>query len=137
MNARNVEKHRSRHAGEEEIAVSEQQDEGNIFVVFTDSEEGADEEFNRWYDEHHVHEILGVDGFVWGRRYELHADQRPGMEPPAWKYLTLYGIEGDVPELHEKLAQASPGFVKSASLRPGTGAWVFAPRGSRIERSRA
>jgi len=117
--------------------MEEMEEEGNLFVVFTDSVEGADEEFNRWYDEHHVEEILGVDGFVWARRYALHADQRPGMEPPAWRYLTLYGIEGEVPALHDRLAQASTGFVRTDALRPGTGAWVFAPLGPRIEARRA
>jgi len=111
-------------------------DDENLFVVFTDSVEGADEEFNRWYEEHHVEEILGVDGFVWAQRYKLHPDQRPGMEPPAWRYLALYGLEGVIADIHPKLAEASQGFVKTAALREGSRAWVFEPIGPRIEGSR-
>lgn len=108
----------------------------DTFVVFTNSEEEADEEFNRWYDEHHIHEILGVDGFVWGQRYVLHADQRPGMRPAEWKYLTIYEIEGDVSAVHERLAAASPGFRKSPALKQDSVAWVFSPMGRRVEPKR-
>ena len=116
--------------------MSESHDDENIFVVFTDSAEDADEAFNRWYEEHHIEEILGVDGFVWAQRYKLHADQRPGMAPPAWRYLALYGLEGVVADIHPALKAASAGFVHTDALRKDTGAWVFEPIGPRVKAHR-
>jgi hypothetical protein len=107
--------------------------ERNVFVVFTNSEQGLNDEFNRWYDEHHLAEIVGVDGFVSGQRFELHPTQRPGRPDPPWRYLALYEIEGDVAEIHERLAKASPSFVKSDALAGDHVAWVFSARGDRIE----
>jgi hypothetical protein len=107
--------------------------ERNMFVVFTNSEEGFDAEFNRWYDEHHIHDIVGVGGFVWGQRFELHPEQRPGRPNPPWRYLALYEIEGDVPAIHQRLAQASPSFIKSDTLKEDHVAWVFSSRGDRVD----
>lgn len=107
----------------------------NVFVVFTNSEEGRDDEFNEWYDEHHVHDIVGVEGFVWGQRFELHPAQRPGRAAPPWKYLALYEIEGDVTTINDRLAQASPSFRKSDTLRNDHVAWVFSYHGNRVEGS--
>jgi hypothetical protein len=109
--------------------------ERNVFVVFTNSEDGLDDEFNRWYDEHHLREIVGVDGFVSGQRFELHPVQRPGRPDPPWKYLALYEIEGDVGAIHGHLAEASPSFVKSDALKNDHVAWVFSTRGERVEHS--
>lgn len=114
---------------------SDQAEQRNVFVVFTNSAEDADDEFNSWYDEHHIHDLVGVDGFTWGQRYRLHPDQRPGMRKPEWDYFALYEIEGDVTEIHQKLALASPGFVKSATLAPDSVAWVFSPVGDQITKS--
>ncbi|MBB4660435.1 hypothetical protein [Conexibacter arvalis] len=54
-------------------------------------------EFDRWYDEVHLPEVLACPGFRWGRRY-LGVPAEDGTP-----FLTLYGIAGpealDSPEL--------------------------------------
>lgn len=109
-------------------------DQRNLWIVFTNSEPGRDDEFNAWYDEHHVPEILTVPGFAWGQRLQLHPDQRPGQAPPPWKYAVLYESVGDIPTIHRDLKQASPGFVKTDALSKDSVAWVFSYHGERIER---
>jgi hypothetical protein len=108
--------------------------ERHLWIVFTNSEPGRDDEFNAWYDEHHVKEIVAVPGFVWGQRLALHPDQRPGQAPPPWRYAVLYESVGDLPGIHRDLKDASPGFVKSGALSPDSVAWVFSYRGERTER---
>jgi hypothetical protein len=67
---------------------------------------------------------MAIEGFLWGQRFELNPDQRPGQTPP-WRFLTLYGFEGDVVGVHERLRKASPSFVKTTALKPDTAAWVY------------
>ncbi len=90
--------------------------ERHLWIVFTNSEPGQDEEFNAWYDQHHLKEILAVPGFLWGQRLGLHPDQRPGQEEPPWRYAVLYESAGDLPEIHRELKAASGGFVKTRAL---------------------
>lgn len=119
---------------------SPQKDEGHdrhVFVVFTNSKEGQDDDFNTWYDQHHVREIVALDGFVWGQRFELHPDQRPGQVGPPWRYLAIYEICGDVPEFHQLLKERSGTFVKSSALKNDHVAWVYSYRGDRVDHSGA
>jgi hypothetical protein len=66
------------------------------FVVFTTPAEGKEEEFNRWYDEVHVPEVLMVPGFTGASRLVFtptdHAE-------PRHRYLALYQIESDDPQV--------------------------------------
>jgi hypothetical protein len=97
----------------------------HLFVVFTNAEPGREAEFNAWYENHHLDEIMAIEGFLWGQRFELDPDQRPGQMAPPWRFLTLYGFEGDVVQVHERLRKASPAFVKTTALKPDTAAWVY------------
>jgi len=116
--------------------MSEQKPSKDVFIVFTNSEDGSDDEFNRWYDENHIHEILGVDGFLSAQRYELSPYQRPGVEPPEWRYLAIYEIEGDVPGIHAAVEAAGSRFAEPTGLKD-LKVWVFTPRGDRVEAKRA
>lgn len=101
----------------------------HLFVVFTNAEPGREAEFNEWYEKHHLDDIMGIEGFLWGQRFELHPDQRPGQTPP-WRYLVLYGFEGNAVDVHERLRKASPSFVKTTALKPDTAAWVYSLLGN-------
>jgi hypothetical protein len=73
-----------------------------MLLVFTNSVEGRDEDFNKWYDTRHIGDILKVPGIVAAQRYELapmtlpEGDDAPAeLPPPAHRYLTIYTISGD------------------------------------------
>ena len=67
----------------------------HVFLALTNPVEGREDEFNEWYDEAHVPEILAeMPGFASCRRFRLHEHQRKGESPP-WRYLALYELEGD------------------------------------------
>jgi hypothetical protein len=62
----------------------------------------SEEEYNRWYDAH-LAEILVVPGFVSARRYALSPDVVESENPIAFTHLSLYEVEGDVPEVMKAL----------------------------------
>jgi hypothetical protein len=61
------------------------------FVVISDAVPGREEEYNAWYNEQHLKDVLKVPGFVAARRFKLAQDESklPG------RYLALYEIETD------------------------------------------
>jgi hypothetical protein len=65
------------------------------FVVVTDALPGREEEFNAWYDQPHLADVLRVPGFVAAQRFKL-LTQAQGSQPG--RYLALYEIETEDPE---------------------------------------
>jgi len=51
-------------------------------------------EFNEWYDNVHIPEVLGIDGFVAATRYRLSEAQLVGNQPQH-RYLAVYEIASD------------------------------------------
>ncbi|MBA6413776.1 EthD domain-containing protein [Parahaliea sp. F7430] len=68
-------------------------DNKSLLVVQTNALAGRDEEFNRWYNEVHIPEVLALHGFTACRRYTL--SQAQLSEDLPQKYLALYEITGD------------------------------------------
>lgn len=58
-----------------------------ILVTTVDVTPGAEEEFNRWYDEEHLPQVLACPGFLSGQRYESVLG-----EP---RYLAIYELESE------------------------------------------
>ena len=58
-----------------------------LYVVETQVEPAVEDEWNRWYDEVHVKEMLGCPGWLWGERYLREDDSGKS-------YITLYGMSG-------------------------------------------
>ena len=63
------------------------------FLVFTNARDGRDDEFNKWYDETHLGEVIDVPGFTGAERYAVRP--QPGEEAPAHKYLAIYDMQTD------------------------------------------
>ncbi|MFI6753805.1 hypothetical protein ACIBF4_02195 [Rhodococcus coprophilus] len=70
-------------------------------------------EFNRWYDEVHIPQLVArVPGVHAARRYRYAADQFEGATPPSNRYLTLYEIDandvaGTIAEISKALSDGS------------------------------
>jgi hypothetical protein len=120
----------------------------HVLLALTNPAPGREDEFNDWYDSHHLPETLqSIDGRVATQRYRLAAGQRedqwlaavPGRAPgdmerrPAqwlpWKYLALHELEGDdVPTLHaadEQVRRAGTLTPSNGALDPGFAVWLF------------
>lgn len=86
----------------------------SVMVVFSNpASPEQEEEYNRWYSERHVKEVLAsVPGVVGATRYKLDKTITSSTGAPAnpCSYLAIYEIEGNSPEelktISEALAQA-------------------------------
>jgi hypothetical protein len=68
-----------------------------LMVVGANPTDPAHEaEFNTWYTEVHLDDVLKVAGFTAARRYAL-SDARPmvGTEASPFRYLAIYDVESD------------------------------------------
>lgn len=75
---------------------------GALLLVMIDIDPDHEDDFNRWYNEEHFPERVGLPGFVSSRRYL----SRDGEGP---KYLALYELESvEALETSEYLALISP-----------------------------
>jgi hypothetical protein len=54
-----------------------------------------DDDYNRWYDEIHLPEILAADGFVAASRYRISDAQVGGMAAPDHRYVAVYEVDTD------------------------------------------
>ena len=91
----------------------------HLLVVFTEAHPGRDKEFNSWYDDVHLADVLKVDGYVSAKRYVVAQEQPEGFtaaDAPG-RYLAIYEIEAEnLAEAHEKLAAAAVNMDISESM---------------------
>ena len=98
----------------------------SVLLVFTNADGGRHAEFNRWYDEIHLKEVLEVPGFIAAERFELGEAQVDEAER-SHRYLAIYEIDGDPAEALEALQAAAPGMDMSATLHADAQTSVFTP----------
>ena len=105
-------------------------------IVFTQPSEGKEDEYNRWYDEVHLRDVLETEGFVAAQRFAL-ADAQIGdaAEKAPNRYLAIYEIEADSLEAAlEKLNAGSGTMEISEALDMNSAtAIAFSAIGERME----
>jgi hypothetical protein len=98
------------------------------FVVLTNPVSGLEDQFNTWYDDVHLDDVLRVRGCVSAQRFEY----RDHVEPAGkWRYLAIYEWEADsVEDARQALTEsrnAGEIDVDESLDTTGTGAWFFEP----------
>lgn len=63
-----------------------------ILVVVSNPTPGQEKEYNRWYTEQHLDDLLRMPGFVAAQRFKLAFDSAKSLPGP---YLTIYEMETD------------------------------------------
>jgi hypothetical protein len=81
----------------------------------TNAVEGQDDEFNTWYNEVHLPDVVRVEGFVAAQRFRL--TETDPAQSFGHRYLSLYELETD------DLARSR----KALSAVAGTDAMVISP----------
>jgi hypothetical protein len=109
-----------------------------LAVALTNPVEGKEREFNEWYDNQHVPDMLALPGCVSAHRYKLADVQRAGRPQP-FKYLALYEIETD--DLAAVTAEAAarsgtPAMRWSDAVGPDLVTLTFVPMAPKIETRR-
>jgi hypothetical protein len=111
-----------------------------ILLVFSNPRDGREDEYNDWYTNHHLAQILAIEGFRRAQRFRL-ADARMTRDAAdaPWRYLAVYEVEDDALEradsaLYElartERAQAleagrTPALVMSPSMDSDLRTWWF------------
>ena len=70
-----------------------------LYLVFSNPAEGREDDFNQWYDEVHIPEVLGLPGFVSAQRIAQQSGGAPSPVAPQQQYGVIYEIEGDPAEV--------------------------------------
>jgi len=98
--------------------------------VFSNPVEGREDEYNDWYDDVHMREVLEVDGFVACQRFAVD----PGTEGAPARYLAVYEIDAADPAAAYATLQNSVSEmnVTDAIDRSSVSAWIFTARGERV-----
>ncbi|MGZ4694587.1 MAG: hypothetical protein ACXWA3_13265 [Acidimicrobiales bacterium] len=110
-----------------------------IQLVFSNPAEGRDADFDEWYNQVHLPEILATPGMVSAQRYDLYEAEiyrAQGATPPAHRYLTIYEMEGDVDAIMLKIREGvgSGAIVMSDCLDLTSSALSFwTPHGPKVE----
>lgn len=100
----------------------------HVLVVMSNAIDGQDDEFNDWYTNTHLADIIALDGFTAARRYRLSERQigEEGGEP--YRYLAIYEVDGDDLERAADSLNSGvdSGMVISEALdMDRTDAWLF------------
>ena len=66
-----------------------------MLVVMSDAKEGGEDEFNAWYTNEHLADIVAMPGFRSAKRWRL---RTLNMGAFSNKYLAIYDIDADDPE---------------------------------------
>ncbi len=106
----------------------------HVLMVMSNPVEGREDEYNDWYDNVHLGEVLQVPGFVAARRYVAGPSARGAS---THRYLSIYEIEAD--SLDEALAALTAG-VRSMRMSDAidtvdVAAWGFTAVGERQVRA--
>jgi hypothetical protein len=77
-----------------------------LFVVKSNAQAGREDEYNSWYNNIHLPEILKIDGFLSAQRFALGAAQM--LDAQSHGYLAIYEIDSkNVAQTLENLRQAT------------------------------
>jgi hypothetical protein len=86
----------------------------HVLVMLAECVPGTEDDFNEWYTNTHLAEVLRIDGFVAAQRFEV-AELDPAQEG-AKRYLTIYEVEGDVQSAAERLRGDAPNRAEAVGL---------------------
>lgn len=92
--------------------------ERTTYLVFSNPVAGKDAEFNEWYDNVHLPEVLATPGMRAAQRFKLletDMTHNSVMPKPEHGYLLVYELEGDVDAVMGKIQEAALSGVMNMS----------------------
>jgi hypothetical protein len=110
------------------------QQNNHIFLALSQPTAGREDEFHRWYDKHHLADVVDyAPGFRRGRRYYATPQQTDGRTL-RWESLAIYNIEAeDVAAMHIGVRANVGRFTPSGGVfQEDHVAWVYSPVGEAI-----
>ncbi|MEE3853042.1 hypothetical protein VZC37_22085 [Gordonia sp. LSe1-13] len=104
--------------------------ERHILIVQGNPNEGQEDEFNDWYSNTHLDEVLDIPGFVSAQRYvHVPVSLHHGKAAPEAKhrYIAVYEIEGDLDAAVKAFADTQPQLTPTAAFDPDKVSLVYEP----------
>ena len=96
----------------------------HILTVMTNPVAGKDQEFNDWYSNTHIQEVVEIPGFVSAQRFKLSDTQMGGENE--YGYLAIYEIEADdVGIALQALKGARPNLKMTDALAEKRELWAY------------
>jgi hypothetical protein len=96
----------------------------HVMLVYSDPTPGREDEYNAWYNDVHLKEVLATEGFVRAQRFKV-SDIMPGVTDH--KYVAIYEIEADDLEgAMAALKSGIPGMTMSDAFNMKTSRTVLA-----------
>jgi Domain of unknown function (DUF4286) len=80
---------------------------GKMIVMTNPASPESEKEFNRWYDEIHLPDVVALPGFKSATRFRARIQVLPPSEKPAFDYLAIYELE-DVDQALASLEKFGP-----------------------------
>jgi hypothetical protein len=115
---------------------SEESMSKHLLIVLSNATDGSDDEFNDWYTNTHLGDVLQVPGFSAARRFKLSdAQLNPDGEYP-YGYLAIYEVDSDdVQAVGKALSSGASGsmYISPALDRDRTVAWFYSAITDRVE----
>ena len=103
----------------------------HILTVFTNAAEGRDDEFNDWYSNIHVQEVVEIPGFVSAQRFKLSDEQMGGGSD--YRYLAIYDVEANsVGDALQALKDARPNLRMTDALDEKRELLAFTPISEKV-----
>ena len=103
----------------------------HVLLVLSNPTEGKEDEYNDWYDNTHLGEVLQIPGFTAAQRFEVNGP--PVTGEATHKYMALYDLDTDNPQdaLVELGARVQDGQVEMSDAIDGKTivSSLFTPRG--------
>ena len=95
-----------------------------VFVVYSNPVKGREDEYNDWYSNQHLSDLLVIPGIVSAKRFVL-SDTQASPSPQSYHYMSIYNIETGDPQgiMNELISRAGTSrMVHSTALSSDTSA---------------
>jgi hypothetical protein len=65
------------------------------FIVLSNPVSGREDEYNDWYSNRHIQDVVEAYGFTAAQRFVLASDPRNPAATPEYQYMAIYEMETD------------------------------------------
>lgn len=108
----------------------------HVLVVLSNATEGGDDEFNTWYTNQHLGDVLKLPGYKAAQRFRL-SDAQLGPNEIPYRYLAIYEVEADsaadaAAALTSGIGGADAMYISPTLDMDRTSAWFYTPITDRV-----
>lgn len=74
-----------------------------ISIALTNAAEGRDADYNAWYEQQHIQDVLAIPGIQSAQRFRIAEQSRQKL---GYRYMAIYEVEtDDITSIHRAIAE--------------------------------